>query len=36
MYVDPLARILRVAPLTAPDWLVVIVCSSVTGSPGRR
>jgi hypothetical protein len=35
MYVDPLARILRVAPLTAPEWLVVIGCSSVTAVAGQ-
>jgi Ca2+-transporting ATPase len=34
MYLDPLARILRVAPLTAPEWLVVIAC--FVGHRGRR
>jgi P-type Ca2+ transporter type 2C len=35
MYVDPLARVLRVVPLTAPEWLIVMVCSSVTAVAGQ-
>jgi hypothetical protein len=35
MYLEPIAVVLQVASLTSEQWLVVIICSSMTAILGQ-